>query len=93
MSGRTASIDVSDRGGAIFAAGVATFETVRKARSDLVAGAVVRVREDMGRQHYRFVDRGEWMIRGAVPEPGREGCVRLTLHRLADVYVRAPGRH
>jgi hypothetical protein len=89
-------IEVSDRGGAIFGAGLATFVTTRRARPEFVRGAIVRVREDTGRKMFRTVDRGEWVVRDAVPENGRNGAgglVRLTLHRLAEASGRRTGGH
>jgi len=87
------TIDVSDRGGAIFAAGAASFQTVRKARPELVQGAIVRVREETGRRMFNLVDRGEWVIRVAQPvnnPNGPDPRVRLVLQKLEPVYVRAP---
>lgn len=100
MAGRSdnnvPTLDVSDARGQIFARGCAQFETVRKARPELVRGAIFRLRQTDASPLGRPIDRGEWVVRDAVPiydEAGEPSDrVVLVLHRLADVYPGRGGR-
>lgn len=89
-------LKVEDKHGRIFARGCPIFETVRRARPELSAGRIVKVVQRGEAPFVQGVERGEWVIRSAVPVYEKGGVptdkVVLVLHRLADVYPGRGGR-